>query len=164
MPYVPPDFEPNLSADALVDSGAFVSAIAQDDLDTIKQEAPNNILKIDDPPNFQIQVANGKLEKPISTATLKFEIGENTFVVNFVLMKKLTGPIFGLHFMRNNSVVIDTTHGSYISPTWRCKLKQPQMKQPQDHSQSSLMKPWSYRQRQQKQSQPSLTIRRNGTQ
>ena len=26
-------------------------------------------------------------------------------------MKKLTGPIFGLHFMRNNSVVIDTTHG-----------------------------------------------------
>ena len=26
-------------------------------------------------------------------------------------MKKITGPIFGLHFMRNNSVVIDTTHG-----------------------------------------------------
>ena len=26
-------------------------------------------------------------------------------------MKKLTGPINGLHFMRKNSVVIDTTHG-----------------------------------------------------
>ena len=26
-------------------------------------------------------------------------------------MKKLTGPMIGLHFMRNNSVVIDTTHG-----------------------------------------------------
>ena len=26
-------------------------------------------------------------------------------------MKKLTGPIFGLPFMRNNSVDIDTTHG-----------------------------------------------------
>ena len=26
-------------------------------------------------------------------------------------MKKLTGPIFGLRFLRNNSVVIDTTHG-----------------------------------------------------
>ena len=26
-------------------------------------------------------------------------------------MKKLTGPIIGLHFMRNNSVFIDTTHG-----------------------------------------------------
>ena len=94
-----------------MNSGAFVSAIAQDDLETKKQKAPNNILKIDEPPNFQIQVANGKLEKPISTATLKFEIGDNGFAEHFVVMKKLTGPIIGLHFMRNNSVVIDTTHG-----------------------------------------------------
>ena len=64
MLYVPLDFENNLTVDALVDSGAFVSAIAQDDLETIKQKAPNNFLKIDDPPNFQIQVANGQLEKP----------------------------------------------------------------------------------------------------
>ena len=63
--YVPLDFENNLTVDALVDLGAFVSAIAQDDLETIKQKAPNNILKIDDPPNFQIQVANGHLEKPL---------------------------------------------------------------------------------------------------
>ena len=64
MLYVPLDFENNLTVDALVDSGAFVSAIALDDLDSIKQKAPNNILKIDDPPNFQTQVANGQLEKP----------------------------------------------------------------------------------------------------
>ena len=105
------DFDNILTVDALVDSGAFVSAIAQDDLDTIKQKAPNNILKIDDPPNFQIQVANDQLEKPLTTTTLKFEIGGNTFAENFVVMKKLTEPIIGLHFMRNNSVVIDTTHG-----------------------------------------------------
>ena len=61
MIYVPLEFENNLTADALLDSGAFVSAIAQDDLDKIKQKAPNNLLKIDDPPNFQIQVANGQL-------------------------------------------------------------------------------------------------------
>ena len=76
---VPLDFENNLTVDALVDLGAFVSAIAQDDLETIKQKAPNNIFKIDDPPNFQIQVAYGQLEKPLSTATLKFEIGDNSF-------------------------------------------------------------------------------------
>ena len=111
MLYVPLDFEKILTGDALVDSKAFVSAIAQDDLDSIKQKAPNNILKIDDPPNFQKQVANGELEKPLSTATLKFEIGDSSFAEHFVVMKKLTGPIIGLHFMRNNSVVIDTTHG-----------------------------------------------------
>ena len=81
MLYVPLDFDNNLTVDDLVDSGAFVSAIAQNDLETIKQKAPKNILKIDDPPNFQIQVANGQLEKPLSTATLKFEIGDN-FLLN----------------------------------------------------------------------------------
>ena len=111
MLYVPLDIENNLTVDALVDSGAFVSAIPQDDLETIKQKAPNIVLKIDEPPIFQIQVANVQIEKPISTATLKFEIGDNGFAEHFVVMKKLTGPIIGLHFMRNNSVVIDTTHG-----------------------------------------------------
>ena len=78
--------------------GAFVSAIAQDDLDTIKQKATNNILKIDDPPSFQIQVTNGQLEKPFATTTLKFEIRDNTFSEHFVVMKKLAGPIIGRHF------------------------------------------------------------------
>ena len=123
MLYVPLDFENNMTLDALVDSGAFVSAIARDDLETIKQKAPNNILKIDDPPNFQIQVANGQLEKPLSTATLKIEIGDNSFAEHFVSMKKLTGPIIGLHFMRNNSVVVDTTHGLIYFPHLTMQVK-----------------------------------------
>ena len=123
MLYVPLDFANNLTVDAQVDSGTFVSAITQDDLETIKQKAPNNILKIDDPPNFQIQVANGQLENPLSTTTLKFEIGDNSFAENFVVMKKLTGPINGLHFMRNNSVVIDTTHGLVHFPHLTIQVK-----------------------------------------
>ena len=123
MLYVPLDFENNLTVDALVDSGAFVRAIAQDDLDTIKQKAPNIIFKIDDPSNFQIQVGNGQLEKPLSTATPKFEIGDITFTEHFVVRKKLTGPIIGLHFMRNNSVVIDTTHGLVHFPTLTMQVK-----------------------------------------
>ena len=123
MLYVTLDFENNLTVGALVHSGAFVRAIAQDDLDTIKQKAPINILKIDDPPKFQIQVANGQLEKPLSTATLNIEIGDNTFAEHFVVMKKLTGPIIGLHFMRNNSVVIDTTHGLIHFPHLTMQVK-----------------------------------------
>ena len=111
MLYMPPEFENNLTVDVFVDSGTFVTAIAQDDLDTIKEKAPNNILKIDGLPNFQIQVANDQLEKQQSTATLKSEFGDNTFAEHLVVMKSLTGPIIGLHFMRNNSVVIDTTRG-----------------------------------------------------
>ena len=123
MLYVPLDFEKKLTVDALVDSRVFVSAVAQDDSDTIKQKAPNNILKIDDPPNFHIQVANGQLGKPLSTITLKFETRDNTFAEYFVVLKKLTGPKNGLHFMRNNTVVIDTTHGVIHFPHLTMQVK-----------------------------------------
>ena len=123
MLYVPLDFENGLTLDALVDSGAYVSAIAQKELDRIKQQSPPNIFKIDDPPNFQIQVANGQLEKPTATATLKFDMGDHTFAEHFVVMKNLTGPIIGLHFMRHNSVVIDTTHGLIHFPHLTMQVK-----------------------------------------
>ena len=121
--HVPLDFESGLKIDALVDSGAYVSAIAQRELDRIKQQAPSNILKFDDPPNFQIQVANGQLEKPTATATLKFDIGEHNFAEHFVVMKNLTAPNIGLHFMRHNSVVTDTTHGLIHFPHLTMQVK-----------------------------------------
>ena len=38
-------------------------------------------------------------------------------------MKNLTGPIFGLHFMKHNSVVIDTTHGLIHFPHLTMQFK-----------------------------------------
>ena len=83
-------------------------------MDTITQEAPNNILKIDDPSNFQVQVENCQLKKILATAASKLDIGENTFAEFFVVLKKLTQPIIGVHFMRNK---IDTTHAYYTFHT-----------------------------------------------
>ena len=123
MLYVPLDFENGLTIDAHVDSGAYVSAIAQKQLHRIQQQTASNILKIDDPPNFQIQVANGQLEKPTATATLKFDIGDHTFAEYFVVMKNLTRPILGLHFMRHNSAVIDITHGLIHFPHLTMQVK-----------------------------------------
>ena len=73
---MPLDFDFNLTVDALVDSRAYVGAIVPNDLDAIKQKAPNIILEVDNRPSFQIQVAGGQLEKPLATATPKFEIGD----------------------------------------------------------------------------------------
>ena len=64
-----------------------------------------------DPPNFLIQVANGQIEKQLATTTLKFDIGDYLFAEHFIITRKSTGLILGLHFIRNNSVVIDTTYG-----------------------------------------------------
>ena len=117
------DFENGLTIDALVDSVAYVSAIAQKELNIIKQQAPSNIFKIDDPPSYQIREANGRLEKPIATATLKFHIGDQTFAQHFVVMTNLTGPIIGLRVMRHNSVVINTTHGLIRLPHLTMQVK-----------------------------------------
>ena len=65
---------------------------------------------------FQIQVAYGQLEKPLASTTLEFEIGDNIFAEHFVVMNQLTKPKIGLHFIRKNSVVIDTTHGLILFP------------------------------------------------
>ena len=107
--YFPLDFENGLTKDALVDSRVYVSAIAQSELNIVKQQAPAKIFKNDDPPNLQIQVGNGQLEKPITT--LISDIGDKTFVEHFAVRKNLTSPNIELHFLRHNSVVIDTTHG-----------------------------------------------------
>ena len=123
MLYVPLNFKNSLTIDALVDSGAYVSAIAQKELDIIKQQAPANIFKFDDPPDFQIQVANGQLEKPIATSKPKFDTGDHIFAEYFVVMKNLTRPIIGLHFMRNKSVVIDDRHGLLQFPHLTMKVK-----------------------------------------
>ena len=123
MMYVSLDFENGLTTDALVDSGAYVSAIAQKELDRIEQQAPSIILKIDDSPNFQIQVANGQLEKPIATTTLEFDIGDHIIAEHFVVVKNLTGPKLGLHFTEHNSLVIDTPHGLIHFPHLTMKVK-----------------------------------------
>ena len=45
------------------------------------------------------------------------------FAKIFVVMKNLTGPIMGLHFMRHNSVVIEATHGLVHSPYLTMQVK-----------------------------------------
>ena len=54
---------------------------------------------------------------------MKFEIGDNSFAEHFVVVEKLAGPIFGLHFTRSNSVVIDTTRGLIHFPHLTMQVK-----------------------------------------
>ena len=92
-------------------------------MNRIKQQAPSSILKSDETPNFQIQVVNGHLEKPVATTSFKFDIGDHIFAEHFVVMKNLTAPIIGLQFMGHNSVVNDTTHGLSHFPHLAMEVK-----------------------------------------
>ena len=92
-------------------------------MEIIKQQAPANISKNDEPPNFQIQVTKGQLEKLTAADTLEFDIGDQNFAEHFVVMKNLTGPFRGLHFMRHSSVFIDTTLGLIHFPHLIMRVK-----------------------------------------
>ena len=90
--YVPLDFDKCLTIEALVELGAYVSAVPQNKLDRIKQQAPASSFENDDSPNFQIQLANGQSEKSLETIALKLKIGDRAFAENFVVIYK-----FALH-------------------------------------------------------------------
>ena len=68
------EFQDKSSSISLVDSGAYVSSIGNNYLDTIKQKAQSNILKINNPPIFQIAVGNGNLKKQLETTNLNLNL------------------------------------------------------------------------------------------
>ena len=99
----------NLSVNALVDSGALVNCLPKSELQKIKSVSPDNILKEMDPPAFKLQVANGDIETPTKTVQLQFELGDWTFKETFIVATKMTGPILGLTFLKNNSAILDVS-------------------------------------------------------
>ena len=67
----------SLATDARVNSRAYVNAVAQIEMDRIKQQALTKIFKREDPPINQIHVINGQLDKLLAVATPKPDIGEH---------------------------------------------------------------------------------------
>ena len=63
------------------------------------------------PTPFKLQVANGDIETPTKTIILQFEIGDWNFKETFIVAKRLTGPILGLTFLKNNSAILDVSQG-----------------------------------------------------
>ena len=82
--------------------------MTQIEKDGSKQRSPAKIFKINDASNFQTHVAIGQFG-PQNCTSIWF--WRPTFLEYFVVMEKLTGAIAGLHFMKHNSVVMDTTFG-----------------------------------------------------
>ena len=74
--YVLLDFKNNSTIETLVDSRAYVSAIAQIELDRIIQQALASTFKVERPPTFQIQVASSHLDKLSAKTTLNFYIAD----------------------------------------------------------------------------------------
>ena len=99
------DFK-NLPVDTLLNSNSGHSLIASQKANLRKSVSPDNIVKEMDPSTFKLQVGKSGMEAPTKTFEVQFETGDWTFKETFIVTK-LTGPIFGLTFLKNNSAILD---------------------------------------------------------
>ena len=112
-----------LNIDSLIDTGALSSAFSKTDLGKIRLLAPHTILNKGPPPEFQIMVANGKLEASIATVELQFEVGDIRFREKFIVVTNLTSPLIGLLFLQRNSTILDMRQGILNFPFFSMQLK-----------------------------------------
>ena len=110
MLFAPMDFQ-HFSIDALIDSGALVNCMPENEYQKLKNMSPTKILKESDPPPFKLHFANGDIETPIRTIQIQFEIGDWTFKETFIVANKINGPILGLTFLKSNSAILDASQG-----------------------------------------------------
>ena len=68
-------------------------------------------------------VANERLEAPIATVELQFEVGDNAFGVKFIVMANLTSPLIGLLLLQRNSTILDMREGILNFPFFSMQLK-----------------------------------------
>ena len=120
--YFPMDFG-ELNIDGLRGTGALSSAIPEADLRKIRLLAPHTILNEGPPPEFQVVVANGRLEAPIATVELQFEVGDITFREKFIVVTNLTSPLIGLLILQRNSTTLDMRQGILTFPVFSMQLK-----------------------------------------
>ena len=116
------DFE-KLTRDGLIDTGDLTSAISEEDLNKIKLLSNEAIKDTGSAPIFQIMVANGQLERPIGTVLLHFEVADFQFQENFIVMKVLPNPLFGLCFLQRHNAMFDIRQGIITFPYLSMQLR-----------------------------------------
>ena len=122
MFYAPIDFEGTI-IDGLVDTWALTSAISQSDLTNLQLNAHEANLDVGPPPSFQIMVANGQLENPISTVELKFMVADFIFHKRFIVMQTPPNPLIGLCFLHRYNAVFDIRQGVLTFPEMSMQLE-----------------------------------------
>ena len=115
MLFLPLDFN-TTKIDALVDSGAYISAISEKDAEKFRQNASQCIVSKAPPPPFKAQYANAELEQPLATYTLRFKIEDYTFEETFIVMNQASFPIIGLAFPRKHAAILDTAQKTIDFP------------------------------------------------
>ena len=108
MLYLPMNFG-EITIDDLIDTSALSSVISEGDCEKNQWLSLQTIL--DATPDFQIMVANGRLETPKATVEIQFDVGDILFEECFIVMINLTSALVGLFFLQGNSSILGIRQG-----------------------------------------------------
>ena len=115
MLFRPVEFN-KVKIEAIVDLGAYINAICEGNAEIIRHKANQGLFNKVPYPLFKVQYANAELEQPLATYTMRFKIGDYTFVEKFIIMTQTLFPIIGLAFLRKHSSILDTDQGTKDFP------------------------------------------------
>ena len=115
MLFIPLEFQ-KIKIDALVDSGAYIKVISEQDAAKSQKEANASIIEKAPPPTFKMHYATIELENAFATYTLKFKIGDYTFKETFIIMTKTSYPVIGVAFLQRHYTIVDTAQGTIDFP------------------------------------------------
>ena len=94
-------------SNALVDTGAFNSAMPLSDFTRLSQNNQHVILSKRKIPSEFVRVANGTTEKILSRVTIQMHILGRDIAEEFMIIDNIRNTILGFSFFKNNDVSID---------------------------------------------------------
>ena len=109
-------FGTNCKQRALIDTGAFCSAMSQSTFDDIINLNPSMFFQKHDPPKYKVSVTSRAKVEVLFQVDLKFQLGNKNFLDRFLILPDMNDILLGLPFLDKNNVVVDCK---------RCLLRSP---------------------------------------
>ena len=111
-----------ISLPALIDTGAFTSAISLDLFKQIESQSPQSIFKKKEKPSYSECVASNDSVDVLFRAEIEFELPVGSFRENFLILPKMRDVLLGLSFCTHNNVVIDFSNKLLKLPDFTLQL------------------------------------------
>ena len=100
-------FGTNCKQRALIDTGAFCSAMSQSTFGNIINLNPTIFFQQQDPPKYKVSVASRAKVEVLFQVDLKFQLGNKNFLDRFLILPDMNDILLGLPFLDKNNVVVD---------------------------------------------------------
>ena len=100
-------FSPQCKQRALIDTGAFCSAMSKSMFESILESSCSTICQKLDPPSYKVSVASRSKVEVLFQADIKFNLGNKKFTERFLILPDMNDILLGLPFLDKNNVVVD---------------------------------------------------------